>query len=221
MVDKLYRKPSPLGEGSSFPVPPIKGGGDFPLKNMNFLVLDTETGSRHASSTLLTAYFLVVSPEFKSLGELYFYLKPDNNEHYVVDAQGLAVNKIDIVEHDKVAITCKQAKSTLYDFLKEHSANGRRLTPLGHGVKGDIRRITDNLISIGSWDQFCTYHFIDTSVVLQYLRAINKIPMDGDGSVGAMAEYFNIKVDGELHNAKTDAILTMRIFQKMVELGKT
>lgn len=191
--------------------------------NFHYLVLDTESGSRHASSTLLTAYFLVIDTEFNAIGDLYLQLKPDGETHYIVDAQGLAVNKINLVEHDKVAITYKQAKPLLYDFLKKYSEFGR-LTPLGHATKGDIRRITDNLISTGSWEQFCTYHFLDTSVILQYLRAIGKMPMDCDGSIEALTKYFGINQhagdDAQFHDAKFDTQMTMRVFREMVRIGK-
>jgi hypothetical protein len=186
---------------------------------MKYLVLDTESGSRHASSTLLTAYFLVVNAKFQVIGDLYLQLKPEGDNHYVVDAQGLAVNKINLVEHDKVAITCKKAAPLLYEFLKKHAKDGR-LTPLGHATKGDIQRITDNLISVGSWEQFCTYHYIDTSVVLQYLRAIGKMPEDTDGSVTALAEYFGIEVKGDDHDCRVDTKKTMGVFQKFVAMGR-
>ena len=190
------------------------------INKLRYLILDTESGSRHASSTLLTAYFMVADDTFKVLGELYLELKPEQNEHYIVDAQGLEVNGINLVEHNKVAITCKQAKTLLYDFLKKMS-NGERLVPVGHATKSDIHRICDKLISEGSWEQFCSYHFIDTSVVLQFLRACGRMPQDTDGSVSALASYFNIDVDkNSLHNAKVDAQLTADVYKKMIELGK-
>lgn len=192
------------------------------LQKMKYLVLDTESGSRHASSTLLTAYFLVADAKFQVMGDLYLKLKPEGDDHYIVDAQGLAVNKINLVEHDKVAITCKKAGPLLYEFIKKHAKDGR-LTPLGHATKGDIQRITDNtdnLISIGSWEQFCTYHYIDTSVVLQYLRAIGKMPEDCDGSVVALANYFGIKVEGDDHDCRVDTKKTMGVFKEFVRLGK-
>ena len=190
---------------------------------MKYLVLDTESGSRHSSSTLLTAYFMVMDEEFRVLGDLYLRIKPDNNEHYIVDAQGMGVNDIDIVKHDKIAIPYKQAKPLLYDFLKKHSMDGM-LTPVGHAVKGDLNRVTSHLISVGSLDQFCSYHFIDTSVVLQFLRACGKMSMDCDGSVEALAKYFEINQylgeSTQYHDAKFDTQMTALIFQKMIELGK-
>lgn len=197
-----------------------------------YLILDTESGSCHSTSTLLTAYFMVTDDNFKVLGDLYLQLKPEPNEHYIVNAQGLGVNGINLVEHDKVSITCKQAKTLLYDFLKKHGSIDR-LVPVGHATKGDIKRICDNLISEGSWAQFCTYHFIDTSVVLQFLRVCGKMPMDTDGSVESLATYFanmddnvndkvvNLLLDGNLHDARIDVKLTALIFQQMIEVGNS
>ena len=185
---------------------------------MKYLILDTESGSRHTSSTLLTAYFEVTDAQFNILGDLYLEVKPEQDEHYIVDARGLAVNKINLVEHDKVAIVCKQAKPLLYNFLKKYSID-ERLTPVGHGVLGDINRVIACLISAGSWEQFCTYHYLDTSVVLQFLRACGKMPLDCDGSVSALADYFGIEHGGILHDARVDARLTAEVLKKFVELG--
>lgn len=190
------------------------------LKKMKYCVIDTESGSRKPESSLLTAYFLIVDKDFNKIDSLHLILKPETDCLYVVDAQGLAINGINIVEHDKIAITYKQAKPQLYDFLKKHSID-ERLTPVGHAVKGDIRRIVENLISQGSWEQFCTYHFIDTSVVLQFLRACGKMSLDTDGSVEALSNYFDIKTDGNLHDARTDTELTIEILKKFVEIGKS
>ena len=71
----------------------------------------------------------------------------------------------------------------------------------------------------GSWEQFCTYHYIDTSVVLQFLRACGKM-RSCDGSVTALADFFAVKVDGEDHDCRVDTLKTMGVYQKFVELGK-
>jgi hypothetical protein len=45
------------------------------------------------------------------------------------------------------------------------------------------------------------------------------MPLDCDGSVGALADYFHIKIGGNLHDCKIDALLTAEIFKKFIELG--
>ena len=198
------------------------------LSMMKYLFMDCEMGGRDVCYSLLTAYFMVTDTKFKVLGDLYLAVKPDNND-YVVSGQGMAVNKINLREHDKIAIPYKEAKPLLYNFLRKHSAgivNGAvtpnwmpiRLTPVGHGVKGDIGHCIGRLTSQGSWEQFCTYHYIDTSVFLQILRAQGKMPEDGDGSIVALADHFGVKVEGDDHDCRVDTLKTMGVFQQMLTL---
>jgi len=184
---------------------------------IRYLHLDCEMGGRELNFSLLTAYFMVTDEDCKPLGELYLHVKPDDGT-YIVSGQGMAVNGINLQEHDKIAIPYKQAKGLLFNFLKLHATV--KLTPVGHGVRGDIDHIIDKLISEGSWEQFCTYHYVDTSVVLQFLRACGKMPLNTDGSVMALANYFHIPVDGDLHDAAVDTKVTCEILRKMIELGK-
>lgn len=183
--------------------------------------MDCEMGGRELKYSLLTAYFMVTDIHYNVLGDLYLHVKPDDGD-YIVSGQGMSVNKIDLVQHDKIAIPYKQAKPVLYDFLKKHGASNR-VTPVGHGVRGDIDFVLKYLISQGSWEQFVTYHYIDTSVFLQILRAMGKIPEDIDGSVTALADYFGVEgpTVARWHDADFDTQMTMRVFQKMIVLGKS
>lgn len=190
---------------------------------IKYLHLDAEMGGRDLKFSLLTAYFRVTDQNFNTFGDLSLAVKPDDGV-YIVSGQGMTVNKIDLAQHDKVAITYKEAKPLLYKFLSAQSNNGKdKLTPVGHGVRGDIDHVIDKLISTGSWEQHCTYHYIDTSVVLQFLRACGKLPMDIDGSVSGLADYFDLpKLDHQKwHDAEFDTIMTMLVYQKMVDLGKS
>ena len=181
--------------------------------------MDCEMGGRDLKYSLLTAYFMVTDADFKGLGELYLRVKPDDGD-YIVSGQGMSVNKIDLAEHDKIAIPYKQAKPLLFDFLKKHGSSNR-VTPVGHGVKGDIEFVWKYLISTGSWEQFCTYHYLDTSVALQFLRACGKMPEDQDGSVSALAEYFGIDTSKmNLHDAKVDTQLTALVLKNLIQRGK-
>lgn len=185
---------------------------------IRYLHLDCEMGGRELKYSLLTAYFLVTDAQFNKLGDLYLYVKPDDGD-YIVSGQGMSVNKINLIEHNKIAVPYKQAKTTLFNFLKSHATDGK-LTTVGHGVRGDIDHVIDKLISEGSWEQFCTYHFVDTSVVLQFLRACGLMPMDTDGSVAAMAQYFSIDIQGDLHDASVDAKVTCEILKNFISMTK-
>jgi len=185
---------------------------------IRYLHLDCEMGGRELKYSLLTAAFMVTDENFNVLGTLDLAVKPDDGD-YVLSGQGMGVNKIDIIQHDLIAIPYKQAKPLLFNFLKQHAV-GCKLVPVGHGVRGDIEHIIARLISEGSWEQFCSYHYLDTSVVLQFLRACGKMPLDCDGSVMALAKHFSIDISGELHNAMVDVQVTAAILKAFIALGK-
>ena len=187
---------------------------------LRYLVVDCEMGGRELRYSLLTAAFMVTDDKFNVIGTLDLAVKPDDGD-YIVSGQGMGVNKINIIEHDKIAIPYKQAKPLLFNFLKQFSSCPNcKLVPVGHGVRGDIEHIIARLISEGSWEQFCSYHYLDTSVVLQYLRACGKMPLDCDGSVMALAKHFSIDISGDLHNAMVDVQVTAAILKAFVALGK-
>lgn len=187
------------------------------MSDIKYLICDAEMGGRELQYSLLTSFFMVMDSDFNILGELYLQTKPDDGV-YLISGQGMLINKINIQEHDKIAIPYKQARPLLYDFLKQ-MAGGKHLVVVGHGILGDISHFKKYLISEGSWNQFCSYHYVDTSVVLQFLRACGKMPRDTDGSVSALAIYFGIGIDGKLHDCRYDVQLTAKVYQKMIELG--
>lgn len=177
-------------------------------------------GGRELKYSLLTAYFLATDSNFRKVGDFYIEVKPDDGV-YVVSGQGMAVNKINLAEHDKRAVCYKDAKGAFYTFLSVAYKKLGRLTPIGHGVKGDIEHCMGRLTSPGTWEQFCTYHYIDTSVVLQYLRAIGKMPEYCDGSIKALHDdYFKLTVEGEDHDCRVDTLKTLGVMKEFVRLGR-
>lgn len=193
---------------------------------MKYLSLDCEMGGRELKYSLLTAAFVVYDETFNELDSLYLQVKPDDGD-YIVCGKAMQVNQINLLEHDTIAIPYKDAKPLLFNFLKNQVkwtptnkavSTVDRLVPVGHGVKGDIEHVM-KLISWGSWEQFCTYHYVDTSVVLQYLRATNEMPPDIDGGVESLAKYFGISGLG-FHDARVDARVTAQILKRMIELRK-
>lgn len=196
-----------------------------------YLVIDTETGGTNLECSLLTAYFAILDENFQirdNRDELHLFVKPDDGMYHV-QAEAMTINKINLVEHDKIAVSYKQAKTILYQFLEESAKlNGfqrenkqdfsKQLTPIGHGVRFDIEFITHYLISKPTWDQFVSYRSLDTSSAIQFLLAAGLFPSDVSGSLGSVLKYFGIKPIGELHTARTDALGTVSVLTQLLKL---
>lgn len=188
---------------------------------MNFYIgLDTETGGISDDTSLLTAYYgfyQLGNDGFAKLDELDLKIKP-NDGIYRVTAEGLGVNKIDIVAHDKVAIFEKMAGQQLYKKLQEwFTISKERLIPVGHNVSFDIRKTTNNLISVGSWETFVSYRTIDTCAIAQFQRIAGKIPDNLSCSLGHLVGYYKVQLDGKSHEAKCDVDTTMKVLENLLK----
>lgn len=187
---------------------------------MTFLFLDSETGGLGLDKSLLTLCLEVLTQEDLMAGKkgdsLLLELKPDD-EVYCLTAQGMKVNAIDLLEHDKQAISYTKGGELLYAFLYTHSLGARKiLTPVGHGVDGDIRHIQDKLISKKSWDKFCTHRYLDTSSVCKYLQAIGKLEASLTGSLESLKHY--LELEGRSHTADGDVKIIKGVLRHFLML---
>lgn len=194
------------------------------IKNQTWIIgFDTETGGVTTESSILTAYFelyQIIDKQFRLHDSLDLKIKPDNGI-YRVTAQSLEINKINLIEHDKVAIKQSIAGQMLYKKLEEWSiiANKQKLVPLGHNIHFDIKQVTTNLISIGSWENFVSYRVLDTSIIAQFYRLCGKLPDDMSCSLGHLAGYFKVPYTGEQHEAKTDVEITVGVFKNLMRIA--
>lgn len=183
-----------------------------------YLTFDCETGGIGKDKSLLTAYFGLFDSNGYQVKYLNLELKPDDGVYHVT-AQGLAINQINLVEHDKSAISYKVAKGILYDFLKtSYELVGDKLIPVGHNCYFDIEMLQEFLISRGSWEQFVSYRILDTLPIARFLQLTGKINTPNGVSLKELIDYFKIEVDGKHHEAKYDALATLEVLKKMIGL---
>ena len=181
-----------------------------------YILVDCETGGFDGTS-LLTVYFGLVDKDFKLIDDLYLYTKPDDGI-YRVQAQALGVNKINLIDHEVKAITYKEAGTNLYEFLKEHTGDGKfKPQPLGHNVNFDIKRVTQDLMTPNTWQQFVSYRLLDTGTLGSALKDAGRIPSDISGSLSSYCQFFEIDAS-RAHDAQGDCVMTLQVYKKMLGL---
>lgn len=188
------------------------------MTEAHYITLDTETGGVTIDTSLLTVYFGILDKDMNLIDSLSLAIKPNENKPYVVTGQGLGVNKINLVEHDKIAITQSEAGGKLFTFLKKHSNNGKvKLIPIGHNVNFDILHIYEHLLSKPHWDSFVSYRKLDTGMAAQLFKYFGIIPDDKSGSLEYLAERYGIDFGNRAHTADGDALMCVEILKKMKE----
>lgn len=182
-----------------------------------FLAFDCETGGLDDDRSLLTIYLMALDEDFKVVGELDLAVKPDDDGPYKVDAQALEVNGINLIEHDKVAIPLKEAKRKLYDFLATNKPQGKgKLIPIGQNIGYDIGCVQRHLMRKKVWDQFVSYHPVDTAGIATVMKLIGIIPKAEKTRLTNLAEMFGVPLKNA-HNAKADTVATVKVLKAMLK----
>ena len=147
------------------------------------------------------------------------FVIPDDGK-FIIAGEAMGVNKIDLYAHSLKAKTYKEAGTILYKWLDKLTDGGKiKMTPIGHGIYGDIKFIQKYLISRGSWEKFVSYRTLDTSGVCQFLKSCGMFPEDVSGSLVSLAKYFGITVnENDTHDAKYDTELTFQVFMALRQL---
>lgn len=201
----------------------------IPTNKTYFIAVDCETGGIDIETSLLTAYFYFFTkdPEnnkkFQYLDDLYLRIKP-NDGIYKITTEGMSVNKINLLTHNKIAINEKEAGKYLYQKLKSWSeiAENKPLIPVGHSIQFDINTIIQHLISKNTWNNFVSYKQLDTANIAEFCKLQNKLPTDLSLGLENLCDYFQIKENTDeknlFHDAKFDTLKTVEILEKLMNL---
>jgi hypothetical protein len=189
------------------------------MTNELFLAMDNETGGLADDVSLLSTYLEVVNSDFQTIDSLSLFVKP-NDGLYKVEAGGLAINKINLIEHDKIARTYSDAGQNLYRFLVKNSNQGKnKLIPLGKNIAFDVNGVTKHLLNKKHWEQFVSYRHMDITPFARALQFQGKIPPDLSLGLFALAEFLKItNISGNPHEAEYDTKLTIAVFRGLLSL---
>jgi DNA polymerase III alpha subunit (gram-positive type) len=188
-------------------------------KNEKIIAFDCETGGITTDMSMLTAYFAILNNKLDLIDELDLACKPNDDKPYVVTAEGLEINGINLVQHNKSSITYGAAGKKIRELTMKHSDNGKvKLIPLGHNVHFDIGFITEHLLSSKNWNQFVSYRVLDTQVVARHLQIKGSMPDDISISLGNLINHLNIQVPGRQHEAKYDTLATIEIYKRLLKI---
>lgn len=185
---------------------------------IRYIAFDLESGGITPGCSVLSAFFTILDQNMKPLDSLSLKVKP-NDGNYTVTGEGLEVNGIDLVAHDKIAMTYGAAGSALRDFLITWSDNAKvKLIPMGKNVNGDIKWINESLLGAKTWNMYVSYRIWEVTTLALAAQRLGKYPYEESISLGALVEYFGIEVPGKLHEEEYDTLATVAVSEALLKL---
>jgi len=187
-----------------------------------FLVTDAEFGGasndKKQTYSILTVGFKIgtFDPKkctFIEKASLSFAIKHDA---YVVSAEGMKVNGLTLEFLDKTGVTMDNAKAMIHNFLTTNIKSGM-VTPLGHGVKGDILEYVLQKLVPGIWFGKVYSSYEDTLCLAESLQTQGIIPSDVKLNLEDLCSYFG-KTDFDFHTCEGDVDATIFCYCEMQNL---
>lgn len=182
------------------------------MKLKRYFLFDVETGGLDEKAhTLLSLYGLVLDHKLNILDSIDLKIKPDDGVYHL-DIEALKVNKIDISEHDKVALKETEASKKLRDFLFLKCPTTEKLTPAGHGISLDVRFAIE---FCPDFRTLCERRWLDTAAIGQFLQVLGKIPTTLN-SLGELCSHYGIDTS-KSHDAKGDVEMEHLLLKAMAK----
>ncbi len=185
-----------------------------PLKHP-YLFLDTETGGLDLDKHSLLSIGLVVGDDGTVRDSLEILIR---HEPYVVSAGGMAVNRIDLVQHDKAALDPEAALNALETFCQRHFPEGNPITLVGHNVTFDR-----NFLAVffarhhRPLEPRISHRIIDTHSIAAALRDAGRLPIESLSSSALFLHFGIVIPEAKRHTALGDALGTFELYWKLVE----
>lgn len=181
---------------------------------MNLLWIDTETGGLDPFRHSLLTLALVAKPCHgwePDVDEIAF-----RHPTYMVEAEAMAVNRIDLVRHHAQALEPAAAVARIEAFLDRHVPQGEKAMLGGHNVGFDIAFLMPYLRQHGPHlvGRF-SHRQVDTMTLAATLRAGGLLP-EGKGGLTDLLQHYGLELTAEQrHTALGDALATARLFHRM------
>lgn len=189
-----------------------------PLKRP-YLFLDTETGGLDLDKHSLLSLGLVVGEAGVVQDSLEILVR---HEPYVVSAGGMAVNRIDLVQHHQAALEPATALETFEAFLDSHFPDpATSIVLVGHNVAFDRGFLAAFFARLGHpLEPRVSHRIIDTHSLAAALRDAGRLQVENLSS-SALFSHFGIQIpEAKRHTALGDALGTFELYWKLVELMK-
>lgn len=197
---------------------------------MTYLVIDTETsGLDPVNYDLLTLYMAVVD-FFEDYGgdvpykyvintkkSLSLNLRPAWGQDYRVDPEAMAINKIDLVAHDKIAMPVAVAAMTVEHFLKSvRNSEDDKIDVIGWNPTYDTGFLFHNMPNT---QKYFGHSNIDIKSLALVYRDIEKPILTPKANLSGFARHFGFD-PSKAHNAEEDCKLAISVLNKLVECFK-
>lgn len=188
------------------------------LRNRNFILIDTETTGFDKEKNQLLEIGILVIKDLKIVGEFEVKIK---HKEYTLTTKAMSANKIDLIEHEKVAVFEKEAAEKILEFLNQYkNEEDEGFIVIGQNVQFDIGFLEAMFLrtyKIKEYRQAVSYRSLDIMQLAMIKNIEGKIELEKQ-DLDHILTKLNIEIPEKRHRALTDCYLEYETMIKLLNL---
>lgn len=186
------------------------------LKDRRFILLDTETTGYDSKKNQLLEVGMLCIDHGVVIGEINILIK---HKEYTLTGNAMAANKIDIIEHEKVANTEEVAIDKMLEFFEEYK-NDEHFILIGQNVDFDIRFLEELFLKhckIKDLRQYVGHRKLDLMQLALIKNLEGSLNIEKQ-DLNTLLNALNIEIPDNRHRALVDCYLEYEVFKKLINL---
>lgn len=194
------------------------------LKERDFILIDIETTGFLKDKHQILEVGILVLKDNKVIDEMELKIK---HKEYVLTTGALAVNKINLVEHEVNAVYEEEACRTILSFLNKNKSNDTGFIVIGQNVQFDIGFIENMFLRnrlIKDYRNVISYRNIDIMQLAILKNIEGKIELEAQ-DLDSILRALNIDescipnhIPNERHRALADCYLEHKAYTELLNL---
>lgn len=187
------------------------------LKDRDFLLLDIETTGFDDKKHQILEIGMLIIKGMKVIADVNISVK---HKEYTITTSAMNANKINIIEHEKNALTEEDAGTTLLNFLKEHKDNEKAYIAIGQNVDFDLRFIEAMFFKLGQikeYREYISYRKLDIMQVALIKNLESKISLEKQ-DLDYLLTTLDIEIPKDRHRALADCYLEFEVLKRLLTL---
>ena len=187
------------------------------LKDRGFLLLDIETTGFDEKKHQILEVGMLIIKGLEVIADINVAVK---HTEYTLTTSAMNANKINIIEHEKNALTLEDAGTTLLNFLKEHKDTEKAYISIGQNVDFDLKFIEAMFFKLGKikeYREYISYRKLDIMQVALMKNLEGKISLEKQ-DLDYLLTTLNIEIPKDRHRALADCYLEFEVLKRLLAL---
>lgn len=187
------------------------------LKDRSFLLVDIETTGFDEKKHQILEIGMLAIKDMEIIASMNIALK---HKEYTVTTSAMKANKINLIEHEKNALTLDEAGTTILKFFEDYNETEKGFIPIGQNVEFDLRFLESMFLKIGKikeYREYVSYRKLDIMQLALIKNLEGKIQLEKQ-DLDYLLNSLNIDIPDYRHRALGDCQLEYEVLKRLLTL---